>query len=79
MSDGADRRRRGRKLPIAPEPGGPASSNGLNGPNGLSDDGEAPPEGEAEARPIEPEATEGSPPAAEAEPSAAAVTTALRP
>jgi len=59
MSAGADRRRRrGRKLPIAPESGGPDGANGLNGPN---DDGEAP------ARPVEPDVSEGSPPATEPE------------
>jgi electron transport complex protein RnfG len=58
MSDGADRRRRGRKLPIAPE------SDGLNGPD---DAGEEPPEGGAEDRPGEPVATDAPPPAGEAE------------
>jgi len=68
MSDGTDRpRRRGRKLPIAPEQAGPAGADGLNGPDG---DGEAPREGETEAQPTEPDVEEGAPPAAEAEPPA---------
>jgi len=68
MSDEPDRRRRrGRKLPIAPEAGA-ADANGLNGPNGPN--GEARQEGEAEARPIEPDVVDAPPPAAEAEPSA---------
>ena len=41
MSDGADRRRRGRKLPIAPKSGRPGRAA-----NGLNDDGETPPNGD---------------------------------
>jgi electron transport complex protein RnfG len=70
MSDGADRRRRGRKLPIAPEQAGPAGANGLNGAEEPSGDGEAPREGEAEARPILPDVTDAPLPAADAEASA---------
>ena len=67
MRGGEDRPRRGRKLPIAPEPGSPDELNGPNGLSGPEGDGETPPEGDAEARPVEPEATEGSPAAAEAD------------
>jgi electron transport complex protein RnfG len=55
MSGGEDRPRRGRKLPIAPEPGSPDELNGPNGLSGPEGDGETPPEGDAEARPVDAE------------------------
>jgi electron transport complex protein RnfG len=70
MSDGEDRSRRGRKLPIAPEPGRPDELNGPNGLGGPEGDGETPPEGDAEARPVDAERPAEAEASVDAEPSA---------
>jgi electron transport complex protein RnfG len=49
MSGGEDRPRRGRKLPIAPEPGSPDELNGPNGLSGPDADGEPSADSEAAA------------------------------